>query len=111
MKTSKKYSKFRILKRKIIELNTYHKSIEIGRFTRLPHILRDARITVVKNVSNADIHGTYPVRGIPSAYDTVDVGMEFKSKGRGMPSNFCSWAWADIQRDVAHLVHGEMFLG
>ncbi|MFH2110446.1 MAG: TIGR04076 family protein [Candidatus Bathyarchaeota archaeon] len=68
--------------------------------------MRDVRITVVKKVSNADIHGRYAVRGIPAACDTVEVGMEFISKGMAMPPNFCSWAWADIQRDVAHLAMG-----
>jgi len=26
-----------------------------------------------------------------------------------MPPSFCSWAWADIQRDVAHLAIGGDF--
>jgi len=26
-----------------------------------------------------------------------------------MPPDFCSWAWADIQRDVAHLALGGDF--
>ena len=68
--------------------------------------MRDIRITVVKKVSNADIHGTYAVRGISATCDTVEVGMEFISKDMAIPPNFCSWAWADIQRDVAHLALG-----
>jgi len=65
--------------------------------------MRDVRISVVKKVSNIDLHGKYSFRGIPAICDTVEVGMEFVSKGMAMPPNFCSWAWSDIQRDVAHL--------
>lgn len=54
--------------------------------------MRDIRITVVKKISNTDILGTYAVRGIPITCDTVEMGMEFTSKGMAIPPNFCSWA-------------------
>ena len=39
----------------------------------------------------------------------VATGAEFISEGINMPEGFCSWAWADIQRDVAHLAMGGDF--
>jgi len=71
-----------------------------------PMPLSDVKITVIKKLSNADVHGRYAVRGIQASCDTVEVGMEFVSRGMAMPPSFCSWAWADIQRDVAHLAMG-----
>ena len=37
------------------------------------------------------------------------MGEEYVSKNMAMPTGFCSWAWADIQRDVAHLAMGGDF--
>jgi uncharacterized repeat protein (TIGR04076 family) len=71
--------------------------------------MRDVKITVVKKLSNADVFNRYANRGAHPSCDTVEVGMEFLSKGMSMPSNFCSWAWADIQRDVAHIAMGGDF--
>jgi len=74
-----------------------------------PMPISDVRITVIKKLSNPDVHGRHAVKGIPASCDTVEVGMEFVSRGMAMPPNFCSWAWADIQRDVAHLALGGDF--
>ena len=71
-----------------------------------PMPMSDVKITVIKKLSNADIHSRYAVRGIPASCDTVEVGIEFVSRGMAIPPSFCSWAWADIQRDVAHLATG-----
>jgi uncharacterized repeat protein (TIGR04076 family) len=39
----------------------------------------------------------------------LQIGKEFLVKGINMPEEFCSWAWADIQRDVAHIALGGDF--
>jgi uncharacterized repeat protein (TIGR04076 family) len=36
-------------------------------------------------------------------------GQQFLSEGLKMPEGFCSWAWADIQRDVTVLAVGGNF--
>jgi uncharacterized repeat protein (TIGR04076 family) len=71
--------------------------------------IRDVKITVVKKVSNPEVFRRYADRGAQPSCETVEVGMEFVSQGMAMPPDFCSWAWADIQRDVAHLALGGDF--
>jgi uncharacterized repeat protein (TIGR04076 family) len=71
--------------------------------------IRDVKITVVKKVSNPEVFRRYADRGAQPSCETVEVGMEFVSQGMAMPPDFCSWAWADIQRDVAHLAMGGDF--
>ncbi|MCW4050005.1 MAG: TIGR04076 family protein [Candidatus Bathyarchaeota archaeon] len=68
--------------------------------------MRDVKITVIEKLSNGNSAKRYAVRGYSAICDSVEVGMEFISKGMAMPPNFCSWAWADIQRDVANIAMG-----
>jgi len=77
--------------------------------TRAGMAIHDVKITVVKKVSNPEVFRRYADRGAHSSCETVEVGMEFVSQGMAMPPDFCSWAWADIQRDVAHLALGGDF--
>lgn len=44
--------------------------------------------------------------GVEEECPVVAMGAEFVSEAMNMPEGFCSWAWADIQRDVAHLAMG-----
>ena len=67
--------------------------------------MADVKITVVKKLTNKDLIDEYgenvePVCGL------FEVGDEFIVKRRQMPEGFCSWAWADIQRDVVNLATG-----
>ena len=77
--------------------------------TRASLAIHDVKITVVKKVSNPEVFRRYADRGAHPSCETVEVGMEFVSQGMAMPPDFCSWAWADIQRDVAHLALGGDF--
>ena len=69
------------------------------------------KITVVKKVNNKDMFGDNP----PVAFtatpecDRVEMGQEFISNQGECPSGFCSWAFADIQRDITHLRLGGDF--
>ena len=69
------------------------------------------KITVVKNVNNKDMFGDNP----PVAFtatpecDRVEMGQEFISNQGECPPGFCSWAFADIQRDITHLRLGGDF--
>ena len=70
-----------------------------------------AKITVVKKVSAKDLYGDNP----PAAYDEEMVtaecnrfteGQEFDVDSPNCPSGFCNWAFADIQRDLIHILFG-----
>ena len=69
------------------------------------------KITVVKKVNVKDLYGGNP----PAAYDEshitpecrlFDLGQEFVIDSPSCPPNFCGWAFADIQRDLAHILFG-----
>jgi len=47
--------------------------------------------------------------GVEEECPVVATGAEFVSEAMNMPEGFCSWAWSDIQRDVAHLAMGGDF--
>jgi uncharacterized repeat protein (TIGR04076 family) len=70
-----------------------------------------AKITVVKKVSAKDLYGDSP----PAAYDEEMVtqecnrfkmGQEFVVDSPNCPPGFCNWAFADIQRDLVHILFG-----
>jgi len=71
---------------------------------------RKLRITVVKRLRPEEVLGRRP----PELGDDVEAECpvfkdvkEFVVDERGqMPQGFCSWAWADIHRDVTHLRFG-----
>jgi uncharacterized repeat protein (TIGR04076 family) len=60
------------------------------------------KITVVKKLTNKDLIDKYGKKVGPQC-ELFKVGDEFVVKNLNMPEKFCSWAWADIQRDVAVL--------
>ena len=63
------------------------------------------KITVLRRMSNPDIIKEYAT-GVEPLCERFKEGQEFISEGLGMPEGFCSWAWADIQKDVAILALG-----
>jgi uncharacterized repeat protein (TIGR04076 family) len=64
---------------------------------------RDVKITVLKKLDVGEVHTNFAIDKIPRICPRFQVGQEFISKGMQMPDGFCSWAWADMQRDVVHL--------
>ncbi len=72
--------------------------------------MNDVRITVVKRMVNEDLireyatHGDAKERLVPCA--RFADGQSFVSRGVVQPEGFCSWAWSDIQRDVAWVALG-----
>ena len=69
----------------------------------------DVKITVLKKVETGEVFEEYAGEEAQPVCPVVELGAEFVSKNMGMPEGFCSWAWADIQRDVAHLSMGGDF--
>ena len=69
------------------------------------------KITVVKKLNNKEIFGGHPPlesTGAPEC-DRLQLGQEFISENGACPAGFCSWAFADIQRDIVHLRFGGDF--
>jgi len=67
--------------------------------------MKDVRITVVKRMINEDLIREYATNGETaerqSPCSLFADGQAFVSRGLNQPDGFCSWAWADIQREVA----------
>ena len=61
--------------------------------------------TVVKRMSNPDLITQYG-QGVAEVCDRFQDGQEFVLDRLNMPPGFCSWAWADIQRDAAIVFNG-----
>jgi len=66
------------------------------------------RITVLKRTVNCDICEEYggiawKLRGGCQPCGRYEDNQSFVSERGEMPDGFCSWAWADIQRDVTML--------
>ena len=69
------------------------------------------KITVVKKVNNKDLYGENP----PAVFDEskvtpecnrFELGQEFVVDNHNCPPGFCNWAFADIQRDLVHILYG-----
>ncbi len=73
--------------------------------------MANVKITVVKKINNRDLFGDHPPVGFTATLecDRVESGQEFISEEGKCPSGFCSWAFADIQRDITHLRLGGDF--
>lgn len=69
----------------------------------------DVKITVLKKIRTDEIYDEFASESATPSCALVEVGEEFVSKNMSMPEGFCSWAWADIQRDVVHLALGGDF--
>ena len=72
------------------------------------------KITVIDKVARQDLQRQYGVDDFKDGEDTTcevfKVGDTFTSSpGDPVPAGFCSWAWADIQRDVEALKFGGNF--
>jgi uncharacterized repeat protein (TIGR04076 family) len=69
------------------------------------------KITVVRKVNNRELFGDNPPLGFTAApeCDRLKLGAEFLSEKGACPDGFCSWAFADIQRDIVHLQFGGNF--
>ena len=70
--------------------------------------MADVKISVVKKLTNRDLIDEYG-KNVGLQCELFNVGDEFVVKDLKMPEGFCSWAWADIQRDVAVLAFGGDF--
>jgi len=72
--------------------------------------MNGVRITVVKRMVNADLIREYATDGDKderiAPCSVFSDGQSFVSRGLTQPDGFCSWAWADIQRDVAWVALG-----
>lgn len=68
----------------------------------------DVKITVLKRIKTGEILEEYG-KGVPSECPMLREGQEFMAKELNMPQGFCSWAWADIQRDITVLGLGGDF--
>jgi uncharacterized repeat protein (TIGR04076 family) len=72
-----------------------------------------AKITVIKKALHQDLidkHVTPEARerGF-SVCSVFEEGQEFILTRPDFPEGFCSWAWADIQRDVMMVMFGNGF--
>ena len=63
------------------------------------------KITVLKRLVCGDLTEEYTKRE-PGPCDVFTDGQEFVLDGGAMPANFCSWAWADLHRDVISMALG-----
>ena len=71
--------------------------------------MTDVKITVVAKLKPGEIFDELAADNVDSVCGAVEMGKTYISKDLKMPEGFCSWAWADIQRDVAHLALGGNF--
>ena len=71
----------------------------------------DVKITVVKRLDNKQLFGDNPPLEFTGEgqCDRLKDGQEFICKEGAFPEGFCSWAYADIQRDIIHLRLGGDF--
>lgn len=69
----------------------------------------DVKITVAKKLPTHEVFKEYADVEMQPTCNVIQDGKEYISKGMSMPEGFCSWAWSDIQRDVAHLAMGGDF--
>lgn len=64
--------------------------------------MKNVKITVVRKMTDKDLIEMYG-KSVEPQCEEFEVGDNFIVKDLQMPEGFCSWAWADIQRDVAVL--------
>ncbi len=68
------------------------------------------KITVIKKISVKDLFGDNPPnyndeRVTPDC-NRFEVGQEFIVDSPACPPDFCGWAFADIQRNISHILFG-----
>ncbi len=72
------------------------------------------KITVLKRTINQDLIEEYLEKPDthPGPCDYLSEGQEFVvEQVWAPPEGFCPWAWADIRRDILHVVGGGTFPG
>jgi uncharacterized repeat protein (TIGR04076 family) len=67
---------------------------------------RKLKITVLKRDLYKDLVDEYAVDKNTPACHALKDGQEFILDSPNMPDGFCSWAWADLQRDVIAILFG-----
>ena len=67
------------------------------------------KITVLKRELYKNFVDEYAADKNLTPCARYEDGQEFILDTKDMPAGFCSWAWADIQRDVVALFHGASF--
>ena len=67
------------------------------------------KITVLKRELYKDLVNVYAADKNLMPCTKFKDGQEFILDTKDMPADFCSWAWADIQRDIAATFHGASF--
>lgn len=72
-------------------------------------LMADVKITVVAKLQPGEIFDELAASTVNPVCEAVEIGKTYLSQGLKMPEGFCAWAWADIQRDVAHLALGGDF--
>ena len=70
----------------------------------------DIKITVLRRLAHDDLSGEF-ADSVWKPCERLEEGQEFISHAVNMPSGFCSWAWADIQKYVMALSRGGNFVG
>ena len=68
--------------------------------------MNKCRITVLKRTIEPELAKEYSSDPQLGACDIYVDGQEFILEKPDMPEGFCSWAWADIQRDVISIMTG-----
>lgn len=72
------------------------------------------KITVIKKLNSKDLYGENPPAtvGEPPECGMLDTGQEFIIDAASVeecPPGLCSWAFADIHRDIMHILYGGDF--
>ena len=67
------------------------------------------KITVLKQLDMGAIFKEYAALDVDPICFMCTKKTVFISKHLDAPPGFCGWAWADLQRDVAHLALGGDF--
>ena len=61
---------------------------------------------MARTLETGDLFDQHAGEGMARTCTRVNAGQVFVARDMQMPEGFCSWAWADIQRDVSHLALG-----
>ena len=67
------------------------------------------KITVLKRELYKDLVEAYASDKSFAQCPVYKDGQEFILERTAMPEGFCSWAWSDIQRDVASVLYGASY--
>ena len=67
------------------------------------------KITVLKRELYKDLVDEHAASKTLTPCPKYEDGQEFFLEAKEMPAGFCSWAWADIHRDIVAVYHGASF--